>query len=128
MSRKKIIGWYLLAVFLLTLIQPFYPYIEYALRKSYIIKYLCINRDKPELECNGQCHVNRQIQQGQAEKNESTGRPALRPVSENEYRLPDVLTMVSVPPEQKRKLFSSDTHPGLNFHGKVPTPPPESIC
>ncbi|TBV26068.1 hypothetical protein DMZ43_09185 [Meridianimaribacter sp. CL38] len=34
----------------------------YELNIDYIIETYCINKDKPELECNGKCHLATQIQ------------------------------------------------------------------
>ena len=45
---------------LLILLKPMFPIIEYVVRYDYISKVLCINKDKPKLECNGQCHLMKQ--------------------------------------------------------------------
>ncbi len=37
--------------------KPLFPVIEYVLNYEHIAKVLCENRDKPELECNGQCYL-----------------------------------------------------------------------
>lgn len=34
---------------------------DYLLNKEYIAKVLCINRDKPEMHCNGKCHLAKQL-------------------------------------------------------------------
>ena len=43
------------------LLKPSIPYLDYMVRKSYIIEKLCVNKDKPEMQCNGECHLNEQI-------------------------------------------------------------------
>lgn len=43
--------------------RPLLPYAEYALNYKYISEVLCINQDKPELECDGKCYLKRKIQQ-----------------------------------------------------------------
>ena len=40
---------------------PYMPYIEYELNKKYIAEVLCENKDKPEMHCNGKCHLKKQI-------------------------------------------------------------------
>lgn len=50
------------------MLRPIQPYIEYVLNQDYIAKFLCINKDKPELQCNGKCHLVKEIQKQQ--KNE----------------------------------------------------------
>ena len=37
--------------------------ISYELNKDYIARVLCINKDKPEMHCNGQCYLHKKMQQ-----------------------------------------------------------------
>lgn len=74
------IGVYLLV--LVMMLQAFLMsivYLDFKLRQDYIAKVLCINRDKPELHCNGQCvlvhkmneaHEHEQVPQSQNSKHE----------------------------------------------------------
>lgn len=39
----------------------------YQLNIDYIIETYCINKDKPELQCNGKCHLAKQLQVTQPE-------------------------------------------------------------
>lgn len=48
---------------ILWLVRPILPYAEYILNYEYISEVLCINQDKPELECDGKCYLKSQIQQ-----------------------------------------------------------------
>lgn len=34
---------------------------DYLLNKDYIAKVLCINRNKPEMHCNGKCHLAKEL-------------------------------------------------------------------
>ncbi len=44
--------------------------VDYQANKEYIMEFLCINRDKPELECEGKCHLAKNLKkQEDAEKN-----------------------------------------------------------
>lgn len=52
---------------------------DYLLNKDYIAKVLCVNRDKPEMKCNGKCHLAKQLKkqdaaEGQTEKSGKTVR------------------------------------------------------
>ena len=58
---NRILGILLLSVYLIALIGPIAPYIEYAINKDFIVKVLCINRDTPKLNCNGKCYLNSQL-------------------------------------------------------------------
>ncbi|MDO7170911.1 hypothetical protein [Mariniflexile sp. AS56] len=50
------------------MLRPFQPYIEYALNQEYIAEFLCVNTDKPELQCQGSCYLLKQVKKQQ--KNE----------------------------------------------------------
>ena len=42
------------------LVVPF-VYLDFELRKEYIIKNLCENRFKPQLHCDGKCYLSKQL-------------------------------------------------------------------
>src|SRR4030095_16711279 len=55
-----------LVLLLSILFQTFSPLVsevEYFLNKRYIAAVLCINKDKPKMQCNGQCYFARQLQE-----------------------------------------------------------------
>ena len=54
---KKII--FLLAMFML--LKPVIPVLDYIVNYEYITKVLCINKAKPKLECNGKCHLMKEL-------------------------------------------------------------------
>lgn len=62
----------LLALFML--FKPLLPVAEYVIYYDYIKNELCVNKDKPELQCNGKCHLAKELtramesDQGQQEK------------------------------------------------------------
>ena len=47
------------------MLRPVQPYVEYVLNQDYIIEFLCINKDKPELQCNGKCHLVKELEKQQ---------------------------------------------------------------
>jgi hypothetical protein len=50
--------------------------IDYQANKTYIMTFLCINRDKPQLHCEGKCQLAKKIKdQDQSDKNTSGKRP-----------------------------------------------------
>lgn len=49
----------ILSLFLLS--KPLLPILEYAAFYDYIKTELCINKDEPELKCNGKCHLAKQL-------------------------------------------------------------------
>ncbi len=53
--------WILIGVYLFELSAPLMPFVDYFLHKKYIEENLCINRDKPELNCHGTCHLKKEL-------------------------------------------------------------------
>ncbi len=51
----------LLLLYIGVLLLPNLPYIDYVLNKDYIINELCVNKNKPEVHCEGMCHLRKQI-------------------------------------------------------------------
>ena len=72
---KKIV--FLLALFML--LKPVLPVIDYIVNYEYISKVLCVNKAKPKLQCNGKCHLMKQL----AKTSESEG-----PISSDKKMVP----------------------------------------
>lgn len=66
----------LLSVFVIALCKPFYPLVEYSLNKSYIAQTLCENKYRPQLQCEGKCHLAKEIAKAHA-----AGERESKPVS-----------------------------------------------
>lgn len=67
MNRIFIIS--LLAILLLQTFSKVLLVVDYQANKEYIMEFLCINRDKPELACEGKCHLTKNLkEQEQTEK------------------------------------------------------------
>ena len=43
------------------MIRPIYPIIDYVFNYEYVSTELCENTSKPELECNGKCHLVKEL-------------------------------------------------------------------
>ncbi|MET3034987.1 hypothetical protein ABXT08_02680 [Chryseobacterium sp. NRRL B-14859] len=41
--------------------RPLIPVVEYAVNYDYIKEVLCINKNKPELHCNGKCYLSKEL-------------------------------------------------------------------
>jgi hypothetical protein len=52
---------FFLFVYTLVLLKPLFPLVDYAINKDYIAKNLCENRNKPKMNCNGKCHLMKQL-------------------------------------------------------------------
>lgn len=63
------------------LIKPVLPVLEYVVNYEYISKVLCINRDKPKLQCNGKCHLMKEMAKASdAEKPLSSDKKGTAPI------------------------------------------------
>ena len=54
----------------LMLAKPIIPVLEYVAFYDYIKTELCVNRDKPELACNGKCYLMRQLSKASDDEKE----------------------------------------------------------
>ncbi|WP_072359653.1 hypothetical protein [Chitinophaga sancti] len=43
--------------------------LEYKLNQNYIASVLCVNRDKPDMHCNGKCYLKKQLERDQQQQN-----------------------------------------------------------
>lgn len=71
-QMKRVVPLILLFFFSFLVFRPAIPLVEYCLQKDYIAKVLCINKEKPQLKCNGKCHLSKQLQ---AETEETADSP-----------------------------------------------------
>ena len=46
---------------LLMFLKPILPVLEYVVNYHYIVNELCENKLKPELKCNGKCHLTKEL-------------------------------------------------------------------
>jgi hypothetical protein len=75
----------LLSVYLLALCRPFCPLVEYTLNKAYFAQVLCENKDKPELRCEGKCHLAKEITKAN-DAGEKESKPASPKINfDNDY-------------------------------------------
>lgn len=69
-------------LYLVALLKPVYPWLEYAIHQDYFAKVLCVNKDKPEMHCNGKCHLKKEIKKSTGE-NSNEQKPL--PIDLREY-------------------------------------------
>ncbi|OWW25043.1 hypothetical protein B4Q04_10870 [Zobellia sp. OII3] len=59
---------FLTLLYLVAMVRPVFPILEFVVNQDYIAEFLCINTDKPELECNGKCYLMQMIKAQESEK------------------------------------------------------------
>lgn len=53
------------ALYSLVLLGPILPYVAFKVNQKYIAQKLCMNRSRPELHCDGQCVLAKQLRQAE---------------------------------------------------------------
>jgi len=72
---KKTASIFFISLYVLFLAAPFFPYIEYAINRNYIAQNLCENKDKPQMHCNGKCHLAKQLKKAATEESKNHSSP-----------------------------------------------------
>ncbi|ADY28743.1 hypothetical protein [Cellulophaga lytica] len=104
----------LLIIAIVICLKPIFPFMEYVVNYDYISKVLCINQDKPELECNGKCALMKSIEKSTQEEHNEQG------VVKSEFQLlfhqnnQDVFVSTQISPQKKSKILSAES----NYHFK----------
>ena len=68
--KNLVITHLFLNLYLLALVGPVLPVLDYVINYDYIAKELCVNRDKPVLACNGKCYLEGQFNKRQDSQND----------------------------------------------------------
>lgn len=57
----------------------------YELNKNYVADVLCINKDKPELHCNGKCYLNKQLKKADNTESNKDQPPVSKKIEITEF-------------------------------------------
>ena len=73
MKQKALI---FLSFYIIALIAPAFTMVKFAIYQEEITERFCENKDKPKLQCNGQCHLSKMLaEQTQQEEEEQVSEP-----------------------------------------------------
>ena len=59
--KNQFLGVFFYLLYLLAMVRPLIPIMEYHANFNYIATVLCENKDKPSLNCNGKCYLKKQL-------------------------------------------------------------------
>lgn len=127
MIFKRYIALFLLVlVSIKTLLVPF-VYLDFELRKDYILQQLCENRFKPELHCDGKCYLSKQLHkvaENNASKEAQKHASFLKKIVEDTFE--ELTFTVEFPPHfiGINVTQSAPSHFLLPKHDQVPIKPP----
>lgn len=127
MNSKRVIAFTLLALISIkTLLVPV-VYLDFELRKEYIVKNLCENRFKPQLHCDGKCYLAKTLNkiaeekaQNEAEKQGQSIKKILEEVFDEQ--LFEQLSIALFPPSEF-PLFDYQPRATVAFIAAVFHPP-----
>lgn len=95
-----------LALFML--LKPTIPFVEYAAFYDYIKNELCVNKDTPEMGCNGKCYLKKELAKASdseksSDKNQSSATEHQVVFFHDAYEIP----LVTFIKEQNSKIVTS---------------------
>jgi len=95
---------------------------NYYLNKDYIAKNLCENRDKPQMHCNGKCHLCKQLNKTE-NNNQKSG--IVKDVTVEYFATPYfsfTIPAYNITDEQQQYLFAPQTY-SFQFAPSILRPP-----
>ncbi|WP_420603836.1 hypothetical protein [Flagellimonas sp.] len=75
MKHSIVYGFVLL--YLIAMVRPIAPVLEYVINEDYIAEFLCINKDNVELQCNGKCYLMQRLSEQNEEKKQNLPKISL---------------------------------------------------
>jgi hypothetical protein len=63
-------------------LKPVLPVLDYIVNYDYIAKELCENKAKPEMHCNGKCHLMKELAKAAEEQKQQSGKKSAQQESE----------------------------------------------
>ena len=110
---------------MLILVRPIVPVIGYAINYNYIASVLCINKQKPKLDCNGKCFLIKQLaKDADAEKPASRDKKSVTWEFEFTWhqKVEPLFFTFGFVFDQLNKIYRSNLHP-LGWKSAVFRPP-----
>jgi len=113
-----------ITLYLVAMLKPVEPILEYCFNYNYIVEVLCVNKDKPRLNCNGKCYLMKQLQK---QSNENSPKKAQSIQLEN-YPIGFIEIAEIIQPQQfsfklKPTYFYFNNYSYLE--GNIPFQPPQ---
>ncbi|MDP6922580.1 MAG: hypothetical protein QGH06_06375 [Lutibacter sp.] len=100
--KNQLLGIFFYGLYLLAMVRPLIPMMEYYANYDYIVTVLCENKDRPYLECKGSCYLKEQLKKTNPVDHEHQHMPLinlddypLSPVTLYNHQLSDVSTNFS---------------------------------
>lgn len=86
--KNQILSIFFYLLYLLAMVRPLLPIIEYELNYDYIATILCENVDRPYLECNGKCYL---IDRLSETSKQSLGEKSIPTINIDDYPISPIM-------------------------------------
>lgn len=100
------------------LIKPVFPVFEYLINYDYIRTELCVNRVKPELKCNGKCHLMKELAAASEKE-----KPASQDKKSTSFEITDLffheLIVSCIPAKECTEFQTGNFHYNSNYNYAV---------
>lgn len=116
MWRNYAIGLSLLVVYLMTTFRYLAPVVHYQLDYTYISEVLCINQDKPQLQCRGKCQLRKNLAQLNQHQQQKEALQYLVSAYQPVENVPNLLLLLHKPPPGNNAI----TIPAMPVPGTIP--------
>ncbi|CAM3915532.1 hypothetical protein FLCU109888_08650 [Flavobacterium cucumis] len=94
----------------LMFLKPILPVLEYAVNYDYIVNNLCENKSKPELNCNGKCHLTKQLAKASESSSENSSEKKIA------FEQTEIVFFQEIPSIEMRQIyFLNKTSIGNNY-------------
>lgn len=100
----KVATYLFVSLYVLAMLRPILPLLDYAINYDYISKVLCVNKEKVKSTCKGKCYVKKQLEE-QKENSPSSFRIAIEDYPIGFIELAPILQQKSVVNELKKPWF-----------------------
>lgn len=118
---KRFLTYLFLGAFLFHSASRMIVYFNYRLNQDFIAQNLCENREKPQMECNGQCHLKKELDKDDERKQQDNkqqvevilflSKEQLREFSEETFFIEEQVHCAFVVQQKTNGYNSSIFHP-----------------
>ncbi len=123
--KSKLTVCFLILVVLMQPFGRFWLFVSFKLNQQYIATELCINRDRPELQCNGQCVLMKKMKELEKREHEQQ-QEMIKQLAEIIYlQTPQLAQLNTIPTYNIKQSFLIAYTQGrpTNYHTSLLKPP-----
>ena len=126
--KNQFFGIFFYLLYLLAMVRPIVPIIEYYANYEYIATMLCENKDKPYLECNGKCYLVKQIKKNNHENHDHKStipqidfeKYPVSPLGQFSYNFKNIKS-------EHLTQFFGNSHISSDYYTSILKPPPKFV-